>query len=75
MGYYPIKCIHCMRPLRMEERCMKLDPEEIKSFESGFSKAAEVNLNEEVEIIEETSRSRRADKKIIYKSLAQLKKM
>lgn len=74
MGYYPIKCIHCMRPLRMEERCVKLDQEEIKSFESGFSKAAEVNLNDEVEIKEDVSRSRRADKKIIYKSLAQLRK-
>lgn len=74
MGYYPIKCIHCMRPLRMEDRCMKLDQEEIKSFDSRFSRSQDVDLNDKMELNDEKSRNKRADKKIIYKSLAQLKK-
>lgn len=69
MGYYPIKCIHCMRPLRMEERCVKLAPEEIKSFASRFGGSD----NDEVEILDDISR-KKTDKKIIYKSLAQLRK-
>lgn len=80
MGYYPIKCIHCMRPLRMEDRCVKLDQEEIKSFDSRFGRTQEsqdVDLNDDVELAENNknrkSRNRSSDKKILYKSLAQLR--
>lgn len=66
MGYYPIKCIHCMRSLRMEERCIKLDPNEIKSVIPTVGP-----MTDDVEIIEESGKH--TNKKIIYKSLAQLR--
>ena len=34
MGYYPIKCVHCMRSVAMDERCVKMVPEEVKTFNS-----------------------------------------
>lgn len=32
MGYYPIKCVHCMRSVAMDERCVKMVPEEVKTL-------------------------------------------
>lgn len=71
MGYYPIKCIHCMRPLKMEDRCVKLAPEEIKSFDSGLDRAQEIDLNDDLDIRDRISGSR--NKKILYKKLAELR--
>lgn len=75
MGYYPIKCIHCMRSLRMEERCVKLDPEEIKSTVLT-DRTDNIDLTDDVEITERNSkfRGKHTNKKIVYKSLEQLRK-
>ena len=32
MGYYPIKCVQCMRSVAMDERCVERVPEEVKTF-------------------------------------------
>lgn len=72
MGYYPIKCIHCMRSLTMEQRCVKLAPEEIKSFNSRFDKTLDVDINGDAPIGQ--SNIQKTKKAILYKSLAQLRK-
>lgn len=61
-----------MRPLRMEDRCVKLAPEEVKSFEHGIG--MDVELNDDVEIVDEAGRPLTSDRKIVYKSLAQLRR-
>lgn len=60
MGYYPIKCVHCMRSVEMDERCVKLAPEEIR-FGTEPS---------DIDILEDNM----TIKQIQYKSLRELRK-
>ncbi|MCD7868232.1 MAG: hypothetical protein LUG62_08615 [Clostridiales bacterium] len=71
MGYYPIKCIHCMRPFRMEDRCVKLDPEEIRPLNPEMDK--NTALNHEYEINEGAAGNRRQDRQILYRKIGQLR--
>lgn len=63
MGYYPIKCVHCMRSVAMDERCVKMVPEEVKTFNSrldGSQPIVVLNNNKK-------------NKQIEYKSLRELR--
>lgn len=64
MGHYPIKCIHCMREIMMDERMVKLDPEDIRAADIGLRSvnAEELDLS--------GIGIRKAD--ILYKSIAEL---
>ena len=53
MGYYPIKCVHCMRSVAMDERCVKMVPEEVKTFNSRLDGSQPIVV---LNIIRKTSR-------------------
>lgn len=64
MGYYPIKCVHCMRSVAMDERCVKMVPEEVKTFNSRLDGSQPI-------VVLNNSKK---NKQIEYKSLRELRK-
>ncbi|MDO4649088.1 MAG: hypothetical protein Q4B26_10600 [Eubacteriales bacterium] len=74
MGYYPIKCVHCMSTITMEERCFKIAPEEIKTQGYMQGSDADIIMDGDIELADAPSRRKKSTKQILYKSLAELRK-
>ena len=72
MAYYPIKCIYCMETIRMEDRCVKLASEEIKSKNplADREENADLALSMDADLLGDGGGGRQ---RILYKSLAQLR--
>lgn len=69
MSYYPIKCIYCMETIPMSERCVKLAPEEIRSENPLADHPVELS-DDTISMVSSRGESSR---KIVYKSLRQLR--